>query len=123
MRNTILGLATGLALAFAPTTQPQAAINDLHIEITSKCVAGDVIFTVSNLGDAWPDTARMQVVRTLDDRAVRRRETRVASGDFAEIVIPGVGRSGAELALRIESDWARFSKSALAPVRCETPGS
>jgi len=106
-------------VAFGPTKAPQAAINGLHIEIVSECVAGDAVFEVRNLGENWPASASIEVVRTADDRTVRKRDTNVAAGKTAQIIVPGIAESGAELAIRIDSDWARFTRSALAPVRCE----
>lgn len=118
MHPSIKAFAIGIVMSFSAVSPSLANLSDLHIEITSECVAGNAVFEVHNLGAAWPGAAKLQVVRTRDDRTVRRRETTIAVGDRATFVIPGVARSGVELGVRISSEWARFSQNTLANLKC-----
>lgn len=100
----------------------QATQSPIRIKVSSACIDGDAVFTVENEGRVWPASARFKVLRTVDQRVIKARRTRVKPGEAAEIIVPGAAKSGIEVGLRVESSWAEFSDDTVALIRCVDAG-
>ncbi|MEQ8664605.1 MAG: hypothetical protein RIC16_02680 [Rhodospirillales bacterium] len=105
-----------------PVETAQATSAPVRIEVLSHCRNDDAVFTIRNHGESWPASARFVVLRTVDDRVIKMRQTKILAGDEADIVIRGVAKTGVEVALRIDATWAAFSDEPVSRVHCASQG-
>lgn len=105
-----------------PVETAQATSAPVRIEVLTKCSNDDAVFTIRNHGDTWPGSARILVLRTVDDRIIKMRRTKISTGEEADIVIRGAAKTGVEVALKIDATWAAFSKDPVSRIRCSAQG-
>ena len=77
----------------------------LEMTVSVSCKNGDVTFTITNKGKAWPRVGDFSVYSTAITKRIHHRRMRLAEGQRVTFRVLGVAGGGSEIGLWVEPSW------------------